>query len=984
MKIIQISTYDIRGGAAIAAYRLNRGLRQIGQDCRMLVRHKESSDNSIHFVTPPKSDEQSDEQFLLEVPIQEHYIDSHRTDISNTIFSLPYPGYDLSNLPLVQSSDVLNLHWVARYQSLLTLNRLFSLNKPVVWTLHDQWAFTGGCHYGAGCGKYAADCMECPQLDDDPYNLPAAILRDKREFFKGADLTIVTPSRWMAECARESRLFKDLRVDVIPNSLETDLYTPLPKTEAKGKMGLGGDTVTLLFGGEDGNERRKGFKELVAVIQYCLKDGAFQGLLEDGKIRLICFGHPNDEIETLGIPVNPLGYLDSDEKIRDAYAGADIFILPSLEDNLPNTILEAMSCGTPVVAFETGGIPDMVASGITGQIVPLGDPVKMGEALLSLIFNPDKRKVMGKACRKKIEKEYALDVQAGAYLELYEELARNNKRSKVALSALNQEGSREAAPAGGQKEILSAPIEPGVGTQFNAIYGKVLFKALREFASYAHSKWQKAEADRDARLEVIGEQGDWVQKLESEVDRWLGQSKGQGERIVELESEVDRWLGQSKSQGERIVELESEVDRWLGESKRLQEQYLPVEAERNELRYYSEHLRKQLEVAEADRAARLEVIENQGERIVKLESEVDRWRGESRGLQKKYLEAKEVWHNAKEAWHNELRYYTERLAKQIEAEHAKLRYSGSPGVGRRLRAFALSLKRKERIQESSVSEVPQKAVGNPLVSFKREIDLFNNSQSNKGLLDSIRTFNHNMLDHLNDSFPLRGCMLLDIGASAHGYALERALEHGVTFYAGIGLDITKHEYVIGEENNAGILLNMNATSLKFPDAFFDAVLSISTFEHISDVSAALAEVDRVLKPGGWALISFEPIWSCSYGHHLHHFGSCSDLIPPWSHLIWPREQMQAFLSDKWPGNASLSLDQAIDWIYSGDSINRLNLREFKELFGNCPLTIVWMVDLKEEKKKLDPATIERSSDVTGLDPDELTTKGLSLLLSKEH
>ena len=353
----------------------------------MLVRYKDSTDDSVFCVTPNNPEEKDDKRFLLDVVVQGQYINSHRTDISNTIFSLPYSGLDLSALPMIMATDIINLHWVAHYQSLLTLKKVFSLSKPVVWTLHDQWAFTGGCHYGAGCRKYRTDCMECPQLDDDSFNLPAAILRDKQEFIKGADLTIVTPSRWMAECAKESRLFKDLRVEVIPNSLETDLYIPLIKAEAKERMGLDGDIVTLLFGGEDGNERRKGFKELIAAIQRCLKDEAFQSLVKTGKIRLICFGHPNDEIETLGIPVDPLGYLDSDEKIRNAYASADIFILPSLEDNLPNTVLEAMSCGTPVVAFDTGGIPEMVESGVTGQIVPLGDSVKMGEALLSLIFN---------------------------------------------------------------------------------------------------------------------------------------------------------------------------------------------------------------------------------------------------------------------------------------------------------------------------------------------------------------------------------------------------------------------------------------------------------------------------------------------------------------------------------------------------------------------------------------------------------------------
>ncbi|MFH1950485.1 MAG: glycosyltransferase, partial [Pseudomonadota bacterium] len=248
MKILQISTYDIRGGAARASYRLHKGLREIRQDCRMLVRYKDSEDDDVFCVSPKDPQEKDDQRFFLDVVVQGQYINAHRTDMSNTIFSLPYSGLDLSTLPMIKAADIINLHWVARYQSLLTLNRLFSLGKPVVWTLHDQWAFTGGCHYAAGCRKYRTDCMGCPQLDDDSFNLPAAILKDKQALFEGADITIVTPSRWMAECAKESHLFKDLRVEVIPNSLETDLYTPSPKAEAKRKLGLEGDTVTLLFG----------------------------------------------------------------------------------------------------------------------------------------------------------------------------------------------------------------------------------------------------------------------------------------------------------------------------------------------------------------------------------------------------------------------------------------------------------------------------------------------------------------------------------------------------------------------------------------------------------------------------------------------------------------------------------------------------------------------------------------------------------------
>ncbi|NQT32905.1 MAG: class I SAM-dependent methyltransferase [Candidatus Omnitrophica bacterium] len=239
-----------------------------------------------------------------------------------------------------------------------------------------------------------------------------------------------------------------------------------------------------------------------------------------------------------------------------------------------------------------------------------------------------------------------------------------------------------------------------------------------------------------------------------------------------------------------------------------------------------------------------------------------------------------------------------------------------------------------------------------------------------------------MVDQLNDILPLTGCLLLDIGASPHGYAMERALEQNVNLYIGIGLDIAMQEYVLGKRDNVGMLLNMDATSLKFPDAIFDVVFSISVFEHVSDVSSVLAEMYRVLKPGGCALISFEPVWNCSYGHHLHHFPSCSGLIPPWAHLTWAPEKMREHLFDRWPKDAPLSVEEAVAWIYFGNSINRVNIREFEELIDKSPLKVSWKVDLREDKKSFDPLTIEQTSVETGLTADELTTKGLSLLMSK--
>jgi len=477
MKILQISTYDIRGGAARAAYRLHRGLHEIGQDCRMLVRYKESQNDTVVLVDAKEGSEKPNEVLFLSNIIQPYYINSNLTESSNTLFSLSYPGYDLSELPVVQSADIVNLHWVAQYQSLITIHKLFSLGKPVVWTLHDQRAFTGGCHYSAGCEKYQSDCFECPQLGDDPFNLPSAILKDKLEIFKNADLTIVTPSRWMASCARKSKLFKGLQIKVIPNSLETNVYTPLPKPEAKKEIGISPQAVTMLFGAIDGSEKRKGFFELVRAIKFCLNEDSIQKLLHDDKIRLICFGKPSHELNSIGIPFATLGHLDSDEKIRRAYSAADMFLLPSLEDNLPNTILESMSCGTPVVAFDVGGLPEMVTNGVTGQLVPLSDTRKMSETIIDLIQKPDLRESMGKEGRKIAEKEYSLSVQAERYSDLYEELHLGNTST---FETDPTESATDTAWGNVQKmESLSVPVTAAMGPSFREIYDQVLMKALR-------------------------------------------------------------------------------------------------------------------------------------------------------------------------------------------------------------------------------------------------------------------------------------------------------------------------------------------------------------------------------------------------------------------------------------------------------------------------------------------------------------------------
>ena len=963
MKILQISTYDISGGAARATYRLQKGLREMGHDCRMLVKHKNTEDVHVYKISSKLTQEDIFREFLLNRVIQEHYIQDHRTERSNTFFSIPYPGFDITRIPALNETDVINLHWVAQYQSLSTLRKLCSLKKPVVWTLHDQWAFTGGCHYGAGCEKYRSDCSRCPQLSSDLSLLPEAVLKDKLSFFEGLDLTFVAPSQWMGECLKKSRLFGDRRIEVIPNSLETDVFSPIPKEEARQILGLEKETLTILFGGEDANEKRKGFFELLLAIEFLSTQSEFKRLLETKKVCVLCFGRPSEALNSIGIPVVSLGYLGSDLKISYAYCAADVFVLPSLEDNLPNTVLEAMSCGTPVVGFDMGGMPDMVQDGTTGRLVPVGDAKQLGEVLLSLLLDSNVRNSMGEKCREKIEAEYPLRVQASGYSELYEELI-SKRKSKTAAGVVNEDVPE--AECFSENLISSASFDPDLGSHFEKVYDQILFNALKEAAFQIDEKWQVAEADRSARFKVIQEQGDRIVTLEAEVDRWLNESQQLQERVLELDFRKKDL--QCKNQ-----ELENKNQELEGRCQEQENQYM------TEIKLLEGNIAE----IEADRVACLQVINNQGEHVGELQGEVDRLLNENRqlstGNRQLSIENRQLSIEAEKIIPQKALKKISHLPKHLKENLANLK-------DRRLEYF-MTFKKLLKGGQVNTPETPMEVKEKPtsqntLASFKQRIDAFNASQPNRDLLNNIRLFNHNMVDQFNDTFPLKGSVFLDIGASPHGYALERALSHGVAFYAGVGLDVEKNEYVMGERDNVGMLFNMDATDLKFPDAMFDTVFSISVFEHVDHVPRALAEIRRLLKPGGCAFISFEPVWSCSYGHHLHQFAECADLIPPWGHLLWSPDQMREHLLEKWPLNPPLSLENAIDWVYDGQSINRLNVRQFKEFFNDCGLSVTWSVDLKDDEEKYDSALIQKVAEATGFDSAELMTKGLCLLLTK--
>lgn len=411
-----LNTSDIAGGAARAAHRLHRGLTQLGVESTYFVRDARGGKGKI--VATGIGNETARQ---LDVLIYEHYINANRTDISETYFSSSFYGPSKFDPDRLASFSVINLHWVEEFVSLGILQKIVALGKPIIWTIHDAKPFTGGCHYPAGCEGFVHDCANCIQLKNDPHCLTQHVLAAKKAIFRHVQPVVVSPSKWLACEARRSALFGDQRIEVIPNSIDTDIFRRLDKNQLRTKYGIPADAVVLKFGSCNNREKRKGFRYLHEAVSRSLEHERFRALRDKGQLMVLTTGLPDDSLSELQIPVKSMGYVGDEALVAELYALSDIFLLPSLEDNLPNTMLEAMACGVPVVGFKTGGIPDLVDNEC-GRVVKQKDAEAMASSIVDLVLDAEKRSALGEKAQQKIQKGYTLAHQAAAYRTLFEGL----------------------------------------------------------------------------------------------------------------------------------------------------------------------------------------------------------------------------------------------------------------------------------------------------------------------------------------------------------------------------------------------------------------------------------------------------------------------------------------------------------------------------------------------------------------------------------
>ena len=411
MKVFHLSTYDIRGGAARSAYRFHQGMLANGIESHMLVRSKWGHGANVHTFSNVDSVFCRIRRRIVYWLMQQRF----RKQVKLAPLGFDPFTIDLTDcgIKCTDDVDIINLHWVAGFVS---PSLFFQMNPivPIVWRFSDLNPITGGCHYDSGCGRYLERCRQCPQLGSSSANdISSEIWERKRKAFDRIpkrNLYLVAQSNWMAEQMRRSPLVGRFPVTVIPNGIDTEVYRPTARPGLRTSLGIPDEDDVILFVATSTKTRRKGFSVLLEALSQV-----------DKTVWLLSVGGD----EPLGLQRHRhiwLGGLDNNYMLSAVYNAADIFVLPSLQDNLPNTGLEALACGTPIVGFNSGGISDIVEQGVTGRLVATGDINGLVESIGALFRDRVVLNAMRTACRARAVEKFNLTTQVGLFKEFYKKI----------------------------------------------------------------------------------------------------------------------------------------------------------------------------------------------------------------------------------------------------------------------------------------------------------------------------------------------------------------------------------------------------------------------------------------------------------------------------------------------------------------------------------------------------------------------------------
>jgi len=412
MNVLMLSSSDIGGGAARSAYRLHQGLQAINVDSQMLVQTKIGDD--FRIIAPKGKLSKG----LAKIrPVIDNLPLSFYPQCDRKVFAAQWLPNNLNQQIAQINPNIVNLHWVC--DGFLPIEAITKIRQPIVWTLHDMWAFTGGCHYSYDCDRYTSNCGTCPQLDSHhDWDLSRWIWKRKHKHWQGLNLYIVTPSKWLAKCAKASSLFENVSIEVIPYGLDLKVYKPIDKLLARQILNLPQNTKLVLFGSlSPTSDQRKGFHLLQPAL-HRLRDRTDQA-----QIEVLIFGTSEPKVSLdLGFKSHYLGKLSDDISLSLIYNAADVFVAPSIEDNLPNTVLESIACGLPVVAFDIGGMSDMIDHKANGYLAQPFDIEDLAHGISWILEDCDRYLNLAHQARAKAEREFSQELQAKRYLKLFEEI----------------------------------------------------------------------------------------------------------------------------------------------------------------------------------------------------------------------------------------------------------------------------------------------------------------------------------------------------------------------------------------------------------------------------------------------------------------------------------------------------------------------------------------------------------------------------------
>ena len=416
MRVLIINTSERMGGAAIAANRLMDALRNNGIQAKMLVRDKQTDRPTVIGL---KKSLWRIWQFIWERVViwKANRFKKHNlfaVDIANT-------GTDITSLPEFKQAEIIHLHWINQGMlSLKDIREILSSGKPVMWTMHDMWPCTGICHHARECNHYHQECHHCPFLYNGggKRDLSNRIFKAKKELYRLSPITFVTCSQWLKERAGQSALLKGHQVIHIPNPINTNLFRPRNKQEARIKCGLPTDKKLILFGSAKITDKRKGIDYFIESCKI-LAD-KHPELKEE--LGVVVYGKDSEQLKPL-VPfeVYPLNYISNEKELVNVYNAVDLFVTPSLEENLPNTIMEAMACGIPCVGFQVGGIPEMIDHLHNGYVADYKSADDFANGIHWTLSESEYQSLSEEACRK-VATSYSESAIAKKYIEVYNKI----------------------------------------------------------------------------------------------------------------------------------------------------------------------------------------------------------------------------------------------------------------------------------------------------------------------------------------------------------------------------------------------------------------------------------------------------------------------------------------------------------------------------------------------------------------------------------